>query len=63
MFTPEMLASIKKVEETRAARIGVEPRRMTADEKDELLKKFHPDYREDSFETLKICLLYTSRCV
>lgn len=54
MFTPEMLASIKKVEETRAARIGVEPRRMTADEKDELLKKFHPDYREDSFETLKI---------
>ena len=47
MFTPEMLASIKKVEETRAARIGVEPRRMTADEKDELLKKFHPDYRED----------------
>ena len=54
MFTPEMLASIEKVEETRQARIGVEPRRMTADEKEALLRQFHPDYREDSFEALRI---------
>ena len=47
MYTAEMLESIKKVEATRAQRIGVEPRRMTAEEKDELLKEFHPDYRED----------------
>ena len=33
MFTPEMLESIKKVEATRAARMAVEPRRMTAEEK------------------------------
>ena len=33
MFTPEMLESIKKVEATRDERMGMEPRRMTADEK------------------------------
>ena len=47
MFTPEMLESVKKVEATRDARMGMEPRRMTAEEKDVLLKYFHPDYRED----------------
>ena len=30
MFTPEMLESIKKVEATRDERMGMEPRRMTA---------------------------------
>ncbi len=54
MFTPEMLASIKKVEATRAERIGMEPKRMTADEKETLLSHFHPDYKTESFETLKI---------
>lgn len=54
MFTPEMLESIKKVEATRADRIGVEPKRMTAEEKETLLSKFHPDYKTDSFEALKI---------
>ena len=38
MYTAEMLESIKKVEATRAGRLGVEPRRMTAEEKEELLK-------------------------
>ncbi len=54
MFTAEMLESIKKVEATRASRIGMEPRRMTAEEKDELLRKFHPDYRQEGFQELKI---------
>ena len=54
MFTPEMLASAKKVEATRAQRIGMEPRRMTADEKDRLLEEFHPDYKMDSFDVLQI---------
>ena len=39
MYTAEMLESIKKVETTRAQRLGVEPRRMTAEEKDELLRR------------------------
>ena len=54
MFTPEMLESVKKVEATRAERMKTEPRRMTADEKDALLKAYHPDYREDGFAEIKI---------
>lgn len=54
MFTPEMMESVKKVEATRDERMGMEPRRMTAEEKDELLKAYHPDYRENAFEEIKI---------
>ncbi len=54
MFTAEMLESIKKVEATRAERMKTEPRRMTADEKDALLRAYHPDYREDGFSTIAI---------
>ena len=53
-FTPEMLASMAKVEAAREANIAFEPRRMDADEKDALLKAYHPDYREDGFETIKV---------
>ena len=52
-YTAEMMESIKKVEAGRAARIGFEPRRMTADEKTALLQAFHPDYNLDSFEEIK----------
>ena len=52
-YTQEMLDSIKKVEATRAERVnGPEPRRMTMDEKDALLEKFHPDYNISSFEEI-----------
>ena len=54
MYSQDMLASIKKVEATRASRIGVEPRRMSAEEKDALLKEFHPDYRDVGFDTLRV---------
>lgn len=54
-YTQEMLDSIKKVEATRAERVnGPEPRRMTMDEKDALLEKFHPDYNTSSFEEIKV---------
>ena len=46
-FTPEMLASMAKVEAAREANIALEPRRMDADEKDALLRAYHPDYREE----------------
>ena len=52
MYTSEMLESIKHVEATRGSRIGVEPRRMTADEKSALLNQFHPDYKTEGFATL-----------
>lgn len=54
MITAEMRESIKKVEATRAQRMGVEPKRMTAEEKDTLLKKYHPDYREKGFSDIKV---------
>ena len=54
MFTPEMLESVAKVEATRKERMATEPRRMTAEEKDELLKKFHPDYRAEGLATIQI---------
>ena len=52
MLTAEMQESIKKVEASRASRIGFEPRRMTAEEKDNLLKEYHPDYKESGVSTL-----------
>ncbi|MBQ7792498.1 MAG: FAD-binding protein, partial [Clostridia bacterium] len=54
MFTPDMLESIKKVEATRAERMKTEPRRMTAEEKEALLQQYHPDYRKEGFQEIKI---------
>ena len=53
MYTdPKMLESIRKVEAAREANMKLDPRRMTAEEKDTLLKTYHPDYREEEFEVL-----------
>ena len=54
MLTREMMESIKKVEATRAERIGMDLPKMSAEEKSELLKQYHPDFREDGFEILKV---------
>lgn len=42
----------KVVAEKRAENTPLEPRRMTAEEKDALLKEFHPDYKEGEFTVL-----------
>lgn len=52
-ITREMALSIGQVEKTREARMKTEPRRMTAQEKDDLLRQYHPDYREDGFVVLQ----------
>ena len=54
MLTQEMLDSIKRVEASRPQRIGAELKRMSAQEKDELLRRFHPDYRQDGFVYLAV---------
>lgn len=55
MYTdPKLLASLAKVEAARIANIRLDPRRMTAEEKDLLLKTYHPDYRENQFSTLDL---------
>lgn len=53
-FTPEMLASMANVISARAENATLEPRRMTADEKDAVLKKYHPDYRADGFAQIAV---------
>ena len=57
MYAPypeNMMESIKKVEATRAERMATEPRRLTAEEKDALLEKFHPDYNPNAFAEIKV---------
>jgi len=54
VFTNEMLESMKKVEAAREENIKLEPRRMTAEEKEALLKEYHPDYREAGFSKIKV---------
>ena len=59
MYTKEMLESIKKVEATREARLqavlaGNHPRRMTAEEKEQVLLENHPDHIRSQFAELTI---------
>ncbi|MBE7038282.1 MAG: FAD-dependent oxidoreductase [Ruminococcaceae bacterium] len=54
MYSEKFTKSIKAVEEARDKNISLEPRRMTAQEKEDLLKAYHPDYKSDEFEELKI---------
>ena len=54
IYSPEMLASMKKVEAARAANIAYEPRRLTAEEKEALLNEYHPDYKNDGFTTIQV---------
>ena len=53
IFTAEMLESMKKVEAAREANIAFEPRRLTAEEKEEILEKYHPDYKGEGFAEIK----------
>lgn len=54
IYTPEMLESMKKVEANRKSNAELEPRRMTAEEKEQLLATYHPDYKKSEFTQLKM---------
>ena len=54
MYSGEILESMKKVEAARAKNVQLEPRRMTAEEKDTLLATYHPDYKQDQFAILQV---------
>ena len=55
MYTDQvMLESIKKVEASRPARVGVLPERLTAEQKEAVLSQFHPDYKQEGFEILQV---------
>ena len=49
-----MRDSIKLVEAARAENVKLDPRRMTADEKEKLLATYHPDYRREEFRVLEV---------
>ncbi len=53
-YTDEQLASMKKVEATREERLQNLFPRMSAEEKDAVLKENHPDYIDSAYETLKV---------
>ena len=53
-FTEDMLKSMAKVEATRAQRLHATIERFTAEEKDALLKEFHPDYSAKGFKVLEV---------
>ena len=54
MYTGQMYESMKKVEAAREANTVLEPRRMTAEEKDTLLQTYHPDSKQSEFENLTV---------
>lgn len=54
MYPKEMRKSIKKVEETREERLKKLPERMKEKEREEVLKKWHPDYKPEAKRKIKI---------
>ncbi|MCX7972953.1 MAG: FAD-binding protein [Candidatus Aminicenantes bacterium] len=60
MYPEYMRPSLKKVEETRPRRLELQKSGkpvfppMTAQEREEVLKKFHPDYRPDALRQVRI---------
>ena len=54
MYSEQFQKSLALVEAARAKNLAMEPERMTAEQKEAVLSAFHPDYREDQFEALKI---------
>ncbi len=54
MYSEKFQKSIALVEAAREKNIALEPDRMTAKQKEDLLAAFHPDYKKDEFKELKI---------
>ncbi len=54
MYSEKLQASLRLVEGAREQNIIFEPDRMSAKQKEELLLTYHPDYKTDEFDTLKI---------
>ncbi len=53
-YTGKLGELVKKVEESRASRVGVQYPRMTQEERQDVLEKFHPDYNSDGFREIKV---------
>ena len=54
MYTPEMRESIAKVEASRARRMNERYPSLAPDERQDILKKFHPDFIADAMRPLRV---------
>lgn len=54
MYPNSINESLKAVEAARAKNVAFEPARMTAQQKDELLRTYHPDYKKSEFTALTV---------
>ncbi len=54
MYSEQFKESLALVEASREKNIALEPTRMTAEQKENVLASFHPDYKADEFSALKI---------
>ena len=54
MYPDYLQFSLDKVAEAREANIALQPERMSADAKDQLLSQFHPDFRKDQYTELRV---------
>ena len=54
MYSKEFWESLAKVEAAREQNTVIEPVRMTAEQKQNVLSSFHPDYKTSEFSELKI---------
>ncbi len=53
-YTESMLASIANVDAGRSARMSTPFRRMTPEERDDVLRRFHPDYIEQAMREIRM---------
>ena len=53
-YPPEMQESIRKVEATRARRIGEAFPAMSMEDREAVLEAFHPDYKDETFHTIRV---------
>ncbi|MBQ7699813.1 MAG: FAD-binding protein [Clostridia bacterium] len=53
MYSEKFKASLQLVTKSREQNAAYEPQRMSAEQKEDILKKYHPDHREDKFAELK----------
>ena len=54
MYSEQFNESLKLVEASREKNIALEPTRMTAEQKEQVLASFHPDYKVDEFSVLTV---------
>ena len=54
MYSEEFQASLALVEAARERNIALDPVRMTAEQKENVLASFHPDYKADQFSVLTV---------